>query len=106
MLGFLSIQFQLVALNAIKDHARNNANATVTQSANDLTTKLNQAALASSQQYATDFNAAIDRYEDRINNELFGSWLNTTSVTLNSTLEEFYGGIEDGELPGNNLRGF
>jgi hypothetical protein len=97
MLGFLSIQFQLVALDAIKNNARENANATVTQSANDLTAKLNQLALASSQQYASDFNAAIDRYQDRINHELFGSWLNTTAITLNSTLEEFYGGIEDGK---------
>jgi hypothetical protein len=107
LLGFLSIQFQLLALNAIKDHARDNANAIVAQSSNDLTAKLNNMALASSQQYATDFNLAIDRYEDRINNELFGNWLNTTAVTLNSTLEEFYDGIQDGELgqtdpPANN----
>lgn len=98
LLGFLSIQFQLVTLNAIKSHARENANATVAQSSNDLTAKLNQMALASSQQYATDFNAAIERYEDRINNELFGHWLNTTAISLNATMNEFYDGVEDGEL--------
>lgn len=97
LLGFLSIQFQLLALNAIKDHARENANATVVQSSTDLTARLNDMALASSQQYATDFNLAIDRYETRINDELFGHWLNTTAITLNSTLEEFYGGIEEGK---------
>jgi hypothetical protein len=52
--------------------------------------------MASSQQYATDFNAAVDRYEDRINNELFGRWLNTTAISLNSTINEFYSGVEDG----------
>lgn len=96
LLGFLSIQFQLLALNGIKDHARANANETVTQSSNDLTEKLNSMALASSQQYATDFNLAVDRYEDRINNELFGKWLSTTAISLNATINEFYDQVEDG----------
>ena len=96
-LGFLSLQFQMLALDAIKSHARVNANATVTASANSLAGKLNAMAMSSSREYADDFNKAIAAYQDRIDNELFGSWLNTTAVTLNSTLVEFYGGVEDGE---------
>ena len=96
-LGFLSLEFQLLALNAIKTHARENANATVAASTNSLTGKINNLALSSSQQYADDFNTAVAAYQTRIDNELFGSWMNTTAVVLNSTLVEFYSGVEDGE---------
>ncbi|AAW44262.2 plasma membrane fusion-related protein, putative [Cryptococcus deneoformans JEC21] len=94
LFGFLSIQFQLVALNALKAHAQSSANSTVTASTNSLVTKLNAAALNSSQEYADSYNEAIAGYQDRINNELFGSWVNTTAVTLNSTLVEFYDEVE------------
>ncbi|WVQ81342.1 hypothetical protein IAT38_003465 [Cryptococcus sp. DSM 104549] len=94
LLGFLSIQFQLVALNAIKAHAESNANATVSASANSLAAKLNAAAMSSSQEYADSYNAAIAGYQQRIDDELFGSWLNTTAVTLNTTLVEFYDEVE------------
>jgi len=96
LLGFLSLQFQLVALNAIKDHARENANATVTASTESLTNKLNALSANSSLQYANDFNTAVQAYQIRVDNELFGSWLNTTAVVLNSTLVEFYDGVQEG----------
>ena len=83
-----------MALEAIKDHARSNANATVAASADSLTSKLNSYAFQSSQDYANSFNTAILDHQNRINNELFGSWLNTTAVTLNNTLVEFYGEVE------------
>lgn len=54
-------------------------------------------ALNGSQEYADSYNKAIAGYQDRINNELFGSWVNTTAVTLNSTLVEFYDEVEKGE---------
>ncbi|OCF40577.1 plasma membrane fusion protein PRM1 [Kwoniella heveanensis CBS 569] len=95
LLGFLSIQFQLVALDALKAHARENANATVAASTNSLTTKLNAAALQSSKEYAAQYNEAIGRYQQRIDDELFGSWLNTTATTLNTTLVEFYNDVEN-----------
>ena len=94
LFGFFSIQFQLIALDAIKDHARENANSTVQASTQSLASKLNSYALQSSQEYANNFNTAIIAHQDKINNELFGSWLNTTAVTLNSTLVEFYSDVE------------
>lgn len=97
LLGLLSIQFQLVALNALKAHAQSSVNTTVTASTNSLVTKLNAAALNSSQEYADSYNKAIAGYQDRINNGLFGSWVNTTAVILNSTLVEFYDEVENGE---------
>ncbi|WVW79544.1 hypothetical protein I302_101513 [Kwoniella bestiolae CBS 10118] len=94
LLGFLSIQFQLVALDALKAHARENSDSTVAASTTSLTTKLNAAAMQSSQEYADQYNAAIAEYQRKIDDELFGSWLNTTAVTLNTTLVGFYDGIE------------
>ncbi|KAK4685364.1 hypothetical protein P7C73_g4789, partial [Tremellales sp. Uapishka_1] len=95
LLGLLSLEFQLVALNAIKDHAHATANSTVTASTDDLTAKLNAAAMNSSLAYAEEFNQALAGYQQRIDNELFGPWLNTTAVVLNQTLVEFYAGVED-----------
>ncbi|ORY24192.1 hypothetical protein BCR39DRAFT_582344 [Naematelia encephala] len=94
LLGFLSLQFQILALNAIKSHARENANATVAASTSSLTAKLNDMALNESRQYALEFNNAMTQYQQRINDDLFGSWFNTTAVTLNATLVEFYNGVE------------
>ena len=95
-LGFLSLQLQLVALDDIKHHVRENANATATATSDSLAAKLNGLALNSSQQYADEFNAAIASLQARIDNELFGSWLNTTAFVLNSTLVEFYDGVQEG----------
>lgn len=95
-LGFLSLQFQMLALDGIKRHARANANATVAASTSSLTNKLNAMALQSSQQYANDFNTAVATYQQHIDTTLFGPWINTTAGVLNSTLVEFYGGIEQG----------
>lgn len=93
-LGFLSLQFQMVALEAIKSHAEASANSTVTASTDSLVAKINAVATNSSQQYADEFNSAITTYQTRINDELFGSWLNTTAVVLNDTLVTFYDEIE------------
>lgn len=97
LIGFLSIQFQLLALNAIKNHARANANATVAASTNSLRSKLNAMALQQSQEYASEYNTAIGLYQQRIDDELFGKWMNTTAIQLNSTLEEFYDEVQNGE---------
>lgn len=55
-------------------------------------------AAGSSAEYARDFNSAIDRYQKRIDEELFGNWLNTTAVSLNATMVDFYDEIEKGRL--------
>ena len=92
--GFLSIQFQLLALDAIMAHAESTANSTITASTSSLTAKLNSYAANSSAQYASTFNAAVATYQDRIDNELFGTWTNSSLINLNTTLVEFYSGIE------------
>ena len=97
LLGFLMLQFQIIALNAIKDHARANANSTVAATSSSLAAKMNAMAADTSADYARDFNAAIARHQQRIDDELFGKWINTTAITLNETVGEFYDGIENGK---------
>jgi hypothetical protein len=96
LLGFLMLQFQIIALNAIKDHARANANSTVAATSSSLAAKMNAMAADTSADYARDFNAAIARHQQRIDDELFGKWINTTAITLNETVGEFYDGLESG----------
>ena len=90
------LQFQIIALNAIKDHARANANSTVAATSSSLAAKMNAMAADTSADYARDFNAAIARHQQRIDDELFGKWINTTAITLNETVGEFYDGLESG----------
>jgi hypothetical protein len=97
-IGFLSLQMQLLALDGVKNHARANANATVAASTNSLSAKLNSMAADASKQYATDYNLVIAGYQQRIDDELFGHWVNTTGVALNATLVTFYDDIEKGEF--------
>lgn len=99
LLGFLMLQFQIIALNAIKDHARANANSTVAATSSSLAAKMNAMAADTSADYARDFNAAIARHQQRIDDELFGKWINTTAITLNETVGEFYDGLESGASP-------
>jgi hypothetical protein len=96
LLGFLMLQFQIIALGAIKDHARANANSTVAATSSSLAAKMNAMVADTSADYARDFNAAIARHQQRIDDELLGKWINTTAITLNETVGEFYDGLESG----------
>jgi hypothetical protein len=98
LLGLLTLQFQILALNAIKHHAEANANSTVSASTNQLTAKLNAMAMNSSASYAIDFNNQVVAFQQRVDDEMFGEWLNTTAITLNATLVTFYSEVELGEL--------
>ena len=69
----------------------------MTASTENLTRTLNQATANSSIEYALEMNTAILKFENRIQEELFGTWLNTTAVVLNETLVEFYAEVESGE---------
>jgi hypothetical protein len=91
------LQFQILALNGIKAYARANANSTVAATSSSLASKINAMAAGTSADYARDFNAVIARHQQRIDDELFGKWINTTAITLNATVGEFYDDIENGE---------
>jgi hypothetical protein len=65
---------------------------------------MNAMAADTSAEYARDFNAAIARHQQRIDDELFGKWINTTAVTLNETVGEFYDGLENGMSSPSSVR--
>ncbi|KAL7421046.1 plasma membrane fusion protein prm1 [Cryptotrichosporon argae] len=92
--GFIALEIQLAVLGGIKSSVAANANSTLTASTDSLVATLNAYSANHSAKYAIEFNAAVASYEDRINNELFGSWVNTTAVTLNTTLVQFYDEVE------------
>jgi hypothetical protein len=41
-------------------------------------------------------NLVIQGWQQDIDTTIFGTWLNTTTVTLNTTLIEFYDKVEQG----------
>jgi hypothetical protein len=69
----------------------------VSASTDSLTQKLNAMAAKSSANYAMEFNNQITMFQQRVDEEMFGTWLNSTSVLLNSTLVTFYDELESGE---------
>jgi hypothetical protein len=69
----------------------------VADSTSSIVQQLNAVSLVQSQRYVAQTNAAILEWQKTIDEELFGPWLDTMTVGLNSTLEEFYDKIENGE---------
>ncbi|WOO78570.1 Plasma membrane fusion protein PRM1 [Vanrija pseudolonga] len=94
VIGLVVLQIQLGALHAIQHHAEKNANATMAKTTGDLVSKLNAMSANASASYANDANKAIAAIEYRINDELFGHWINSTAKTLNNTLVAFYSEVE------------
>lgn len=94
VIGLVVLEIQLGALHAIQHHAENNANATMAKTTGDLVSKLNAMSANASASYANDANKAIAALEYRINDELFGHWINSTAKTLNNTLVAFYSEVE------------
>lgn len=103
VVGLIALECQIAALHVIKDHAERSANATIMSSANDFSAKLNALSSQASAEYATDMNNAITSLQHRINDELFGTWINSTAVTLNSTLVEFYAEVQSGRSVSQGL---
>lgn len=66
-------------------------------STSSIVQQLNAVSLVQSQRYVNQTNAAILEWQKTIDEELFGPWLDTMTVGLNSTLEEFYDKVENGE---------
>lgn len=59
-----------------------------------MTSKLNGQLAARGAAYASGMNADIAKVQKVLDDEVFGEWVNTTTVVLNSTLVEFYDLVE------------
>ncbi|KAJ7745438.1 hypothetical protein DFH07DRAFT_942850 [Mycena maculata] len=92
--GLLSVELQLAAMGPLVDKYSQQANATATDFSNTIATSINASMFNQSATYANSVNAHVDTIQDAINDGLFG-WVNTTTTTLNTTIETFYEDIQN-----------
>ncbi|KAF9646255.1 hypothetical protein BDM02DRAFT_3147717 [Thelephora ganbajun] len=92
--GLLSVQLQLFALGPIEQSYRNKALSSVNDFSNTIATAMNENMLNQSAVYTSQVNAEVDVIQNTINDGVFG-WVNSTTSTLNTTLNNFYGEVQD-----------
>lgn len=92
--GLLSVQLQILALGPIAQSYQNKALSSANDLSNTIATAINQNMLNQSAVYTTQVNAKVDDIQNTINDGVFG-WVNSTTSTLNTTLNNFYGDIQD-----------
>ncbi|CED83256.1 Plasma membrane fusion protein PRM1 [Phaffia rhodozyma] len=90
IISLLSIQAQIAAIDAISRSAEETANDSIDSMANSMTSKLNARLAERGLIFANDINEDIAQVQTFMDDELFGTWVNTTTVVLNETLVEFY----------------
>lgn len=95
---FLTMQIQLSAVHALRERSTAQADSAIAAQSKSLGEAINQAMFQQSGEYATDMNRVIQGWQEDIDRTIFGPWLNTTTVTLNTTLIEFYDKVENGEF--------
>ncbi|KAJ7091868.1 plasma membrane fusion protein PRM1 [Mycena belliarum] len=91
--GLLSVELQLLAIHPLVDKYSAQAASTTADFSNTIATSINGSMYNQSAAYASQVNGHVDAIQSTINNGLFG-WVNTTTTTLNSTIEAFYEDIQ------------
>ena len=92
--GLLAVQIQLLALGPIAESYRNKALNSATDFSNTIATSLNQNMMNQSAIYVSQVNSEVDGIQNHINDGVFG-WVNSTTSTLNTTLNNFYGDVQE-----------
>ncbi|KAF8647151.1 hypothetical protein AX16_006982 [Volvariella volvacea WC 439] len=92
--GLLAVQIQLWALGPLTAHYSDRAASTVSDFSRTITTSINDSMYNQSAAYANDINARVDATQSTINDGVFG-WVNQTTSTLNTTINEFYDDIQN-----------
>ncbi|KAF8196767.1 hypothetical protein K438DRAFT_743018 [Mycena galopus ATCC 62051] len=92
--GLLSVELQLIAMRPLVDKFSEQAAGATTDFSNTIATSINASMFNQSAAYATSVNAHVDSIQSTINDGLFG-WVNTTTTTLNTTIENFYEDIQN-----------
>ncbi|KAJ6485856.1 hypothetical protein C8R45DRAFT_1098609 [Mycena sanguinolenta] len=92
--GLLSVELQLLAMRPLVDKFSAQAQDTTTDFSNTIATSINASMFNQSAAYASSINAHVDSIQSTINDGLFG-WVNTTTTTLNTTIENFYEDIQN-----------
>lgn len=92
------MQIQLSAVHALRERSTAEAEVAISDHSRSLGVAINEAMLGHSEAYANDMNAVIRGWQDTIDSTVFGPWLNTTTVALNTTLVDFYDRVEQGQF--------
>ncbi|KAG6371060.1 hypothetical protein JVT61DRAFT_10597 [Boletus reticuloceps] len=92
--GSLSVQIQLIAISPLEAKYSAQAAASVQDLSNTNATQMNNSMYNQSAAYASTISAKVETVQSSINNDLFG-WVNGTTTTLNSTLNNFYTDIQN-----------
>ena len=92
LVGLLSVEVQLAAVDKIGKHYQGRFQNMADQSASGVQDRIDAALQGMSTDYANKSNAVLQLAQDDLNDHLF-RWVNTTTSTMNNTLNEFMDGI-------------
>ena len=92
--GLLSVQLQLIAVGPLEAHYTAQAAASAQDLSSVIATQMNNSMYNQSSAYANGINSKVETVQYTINNGLFG-WVNGTTTTLNSTLNNFYTDVQN-----------
>jgi hypothetical protein len=81
-IGLITIWFQLAAVNALEHKATALAASSIDNLSDSMTASLNARLATTGQEWAVDVNRKINQTQQMLDNELFGKWVNTTTVVL------------------------
>lgn len=104
LLSLLVVQCQIIAVEALRDDAKDDVASGVSESTSSIVAQINALGMQQSRLYVEQTNGVIIGWQKAIDEELFGPWLNTTTVALNSTLGEFYDKVESGRFLFSRIR--
>ncbi|TFY71689.1 hypothetical protein EVG20_g1324 [Dentipellis fragilis] len=92
--GILSVQVQLFALGPLEAKYQAQAAGAVSDMSGQIFTAVNQSMYNQSALYANDVNGHINAIQTTINGGVFG-WVNSTTTTLNDTINTFYTDVQN-----------
>ena len=91
--GLLSVELQLLAMGPLVAKYQARSAAAVSDFSTTIASSINSSMYNQSSLYATEVNSQVDSIQSKINNGVFG-WVNGTTTTLNSTINEFYTDVQ------------
>ncbi|TBU33694.1 hypothetical protein BD309DRAFT_859454 [Dichomitus squalens] len=92
--GLLSVELQLLAIGPIQAKFEQQTAASVSDFSGVIATSINASMYNQSAAYATQINTRVDTVQSTINDGLFG-WVNSTTTTLNDTINTFYTDVQN-----------
>ncbi|SNX84910.1 related to PRM1 - Pheromone-regulated multispanning membrane protein [Melanopsichium pennsylvanicum] len=94
LLGLLSVMLQSFLLHRLTHSYTNDINTSLTHLSSEIVDMVNTHTQNASYEFSQSANAVILDVQTELNSHVF-SWVNTTTFTMNSTLNEFLDGITD-----------